>query len=83
MTEQQLSPFDVAIMNALMSIIEVISAKGIATHEDFALPFNHQMNSAMAAGNGEGAGVFKTLLDYCSSYGTAHALHRAEPGGHA
>lgn len=83
MTEQEISPFDIAIMDSLKSIIEVLAAKGVATHEEFALPFRHQMQNAMKAQNGHGAAVFQMLHEHCMAYGQAHALHRAAPGGSA
>ena len=81
MTEQEISAFDVAIMDALKSIIEVIAAKGVATHEEFAIPLRHQMEVAMKAGNGRGAAVFQMLHAHCIDYGQSHLLLRATPGG--
>ena len=83
MSEHEISPFDVAIMDALKSVIEVLAAKGVATHEEFALPFQHQVQDALKAQNGHGAAVFQMLYDHCVACGQAHQLHRVTPGGSA
>jgi hypothetical protein len=81
--DQEISDFDIAILDAVKSLIEVLVSKGVATHEDFARPFRHQMDEAMRRQNGRGAGVFQGLLKFCESRGPVHALHRAEPSGSA
>lgn len=80
---QKISPFDVALMGALKSIIEVLAAKGVATHDEFALAFWDQMRQCLNNQDGYGAAVFQMLVQFCEQYGAAHRLHDATPGGSA
>ncbi|MGB9332112.1 MAG: hypothetical protein WCB10_15210 [Steroidobacteraceae bacterium] len=83
MDTSEISDFDIAIIDAIKTVIEVLAQKGVATHEAFAVPFRHQMQTAQGAHNAAGASVFQLLLQFCESHGPVHALHRAPPGGSA
>jgi hypothetical protein len=83
MDDQEISDFDIAILDAVKSLIEVLVSKGVATHEEFARPFRHQLEESVRQRNGRGAGVFQILLQFCESREPVHALHRAKPSGSA
>jgi hypothetical protein len=78
-----LTATEVAMIDAMKSIIEVVVAKRVATHEEFATPLTFQRDACRDRGNADGAAVFGLLIDWCKRYGDAHALIAAEPRGSA
>lgn len=83
MEQTEISDFDNAIIDALKSIIEVLAAKNLATHQEFSIPFQHQMKASMDKGNGNGAAIFYMLVEFCNNHGAAHSLHKATPLGNS
>ena len=81
MDESEISDFDVAIIGAIKTVIEVLASKQIATHDEFGAPFRHQMQKALSQHDGHAAGVFQVLADFCDSRGSLHALHKTPPQG--
>jgi hypothetical protein len=82
METQEPSDFDIAIVDVLKTIIEVLAGKRLATHEEFALPLRDQLQRARER-NAVGAEVFQVLLAFCESRAPVHSLHRSPPGGSA
>lgn len=82
MSTEEPSDFDIALVDAMKSIIEILAAKGVATHEEFALPLRHQLEDVRQR-NPVGSWVFEELLRYCERRGPLHALHRTPPSGSA
>jgi hypothetical protein len=81
--DAEISDFDIAIIDSIKTIIEVLAKKRLATHEEFAESYRYQKDAALQSHNGPGAGVFELLVKFCETHGAAHALHRAPSGGSA
>ena len=71
---EEISTFDIAIMDCLKSIIEVVVAKKVANYVDFAAIFESQAKTALTQNNGKAAGVFTMMQAFCSSHQSARAL---------
>lgn len=81
MSAEELSGFDIAIVDALKAIIEVLDARGAASRADFAMAFNAQLKQAITAQNSDAGYVFQTLVEYCARSEAGHAIHKAgRPG---
>lgn len=77
------SDFDIAIIDSLKALIEVIASKNVASLEEFAIPLRHQYAAARAGKNPVGAHVFAELLKFCETRGPFHTLYKAPPAGSA
>jgi hypothetical protein len=80
--EQEYSDFDLAIVDVLKAFIELLAAKGVASHEEFGQLLAVQLQGVQQR-NPKGVLVFQVLVDFCERHASAHALHRATPSGSA
>lgn len=70
----ELRDTEIALMDAIKSILEVIMTAGIAKPELFDRMFSHQRDGYLAKGNGSAAGVMELLRAFVSD--PTRAAHR-------
>jgi len=62
---EPLSDIEIALIDSIKTIIEMLAAKQIAKPEEFAPMFEHQRDQVVAKHQPAGAAVFELLRAYC------------------
>jgi len=63
--EQSIPPYEMATLTALQAVIDLLAAKGVATHAEFAQLFHHQVQDAQSTHNSAGVAVAQLLARHC------------------